>query len=513
MLSLKTSPRARAAAELELRRRRRDRAESGPSLDTFGPWLESASPTYIWTWPHLAFYVAQLDRVTRGEINRLMVSMPPRHGKTESGTIRYPVYRIERDPETRVIMGAYNATLAQKFSRKARRIARDRGIGLSTERAAVEDWETTAGGGVRAVGVGTGVAGHGADLIVLDDPTKSREEAESEAYRDRLFEWYTDDIYTRLEPGGSIVLTQTRWHVADLSGCILDSDDGPNWTVINLPAVAEVDDPLGREVGEPLCPERYDADALADRRRVLGEDGFVSLFQGRPRPAEGGRFKSSWFRYWEATPEGFYRLNHHDRDPEIVRPKLCSVFATVDSAVSEKTSADYTVISTWAVTRRADLLLLDRVRDRLNDPDAIEAMKRVHERWKPGYFAVESNGVGKARAQNARAAGLPVREVEVHTDKIARSGTAVVRCEAGQIFWPLDERHTWLREWEREHLDFPGAPHDDQVDTTSLAAADLYNAMAGTVAGAESVDLGDGRPVSGNRRWESLGGRTERRWG
>jgi hypothetical protein len=136
------------------------------------------------------------------ETRRLMLFLPPRHGKTEMTTVRYAAYRLKRDPELRVIVGAYNQILANKFSRKSRRIAEGR-IELSRDRTAVEDWETAVGGGLRAVGVGSGVTGMGGNLIIIDDPVKSREEAESEAYRERVWDWYRDDLYTRLEPDGA----------------------------------------------------------------------------------------------------------------------------------------------------------------------------------------------------------------------------------------------------------------------------------------------------------------------
>jgi predicted phage terminase large subunit-like protein len=510
MRNSRPSRRASAAAELELRRRATYRdIDENVAERGFQPWLEEVSPTFTWDWPHLQFYIAQLDRVTSGEVRKLMVSMAPRHGKTETGTVRYPVYRLERDPALRVIIAAYNQTLAEKFSRKARKIAKER-FSLSTERRAAEDWETEAGGGLRAVGVGGGITGMGADLIEIDDPVKSRQEAESEAYRERVYDWYTDDLYTRQEPGCSVILTQTRWHVDDLAGRILNSEDGPNWTVINLPAIAEENDPLGRPLGEALCPERYDLLALEDRRRVLGEDSFLALFQGRPRPAEGGRFKRKWFRYWERTEEGYFRLLHHGRDPEVIRPEFLTVFATVDSGVSEKTAADPTVISVWGLTRGLDLLLLDRVRDRMSDPDAIHAAKDVQARWNPAYYGVENAGIGKPRAQNMRAAGLPVREISVHTDKISRSATAVVRCEAGQIFWPA--KVSWLEEWESEHLDFPDGAHDDQVDTTSLAAQDVFHAhgIGGGQLETISRDQIHGK-ARGTDRWEERDS-GDRRW-
>jgi len=156
-----------AYSQIALEQQRRD----------FGCWLEAVTPEWDWQWRHLVYVRRFLGRVTRGEIDRLMLFLPPRHGKSEMVTVRYPIWRLEREPGLRVIVGAYNQTLSNKFSRRARRIASYR-FELSDDRKAVEDWETTSGGGMRSVGVGAGIAGHGGNLIIIDDPIKNREEAE-----------------------------------------------------------------------------------------------------------------------------------------------------------------------------------------------------------------------------------------------------------------------------------------------------------------------------------------------
>lgn len=271
---------------------------------TFGQWLEGATPAYRWDWPHLRRLQAALDQITQGQLDRLIVLMPPRHGKSECCTIRYPAYRLERDPSTRVIQAAYNQTLAEKFSRKTRRIVRERSVPLSVERTAASDWETAKAGGVRAVGVGAGVAGHGADLILIDDPIKNREEAESPTYRDRLWEWFTDDIMTRREPGAAVVVTVTPWHHDDLIARILASPDGPRWTVIRFPALAEENDPLGRAEGAALCPDRFDEQYLAEQRTLMGAYGFESLYQCRPTPRDGNMFPRSKVRIVANAPAG-----------------------------------------------------------------------------------------------------------------------------------------------------------------------------------------------------------------
>jgi predicted phage terminase large subunit-like protein len=281
-------------------------------------WLRDASPRWDWDAAHLRLIQAELARVTVGLGDRLMLFLPPRHGKSELVTVRYPVLGIERRRDFRVIVGAYNQALAERFSRKARRIAAGR-FALANDRNSAAEWETPDGGGVRAVGVGGGVTGLGADLILIDDPVKSREEAESRTYRDRVWDWYRDDLYTRQEPGCALILVMTRWHEDDLAGRILASEEGPRWRVVRLPALAESEaeyaawaerqlsmvnsDPLRRAEGEPLWPDRFNQQALHRIKTALGARSFAALYQGRPLPAEGGLFKREWFKLVDVLPE------------------------------------------------------------------------------------------------------------------------------------------------------------------------------------------------------------------
>jgi len=270
--------------------------------ESFRTWNERITPHWSWSWLHLARLQEALDRVTAGELKRLIIEMPPRHGKSETATMRYPAHRIAADPVLRVIIGAYNVTLAAKFGRKARGIAEHAGVRMSADRSAAHDWETIAGGGVRSVGVGSGVTGHGGDLVIIDDPVKSREEAESETYRERVWDWYTDDLYTRLEPGAALIVIMTRWHHDDLVGRILKAPDAADWTALRFPALAEPNDPLGRPEGAALCPDRYDEHALAGIRGVLGEYAFSALYQQRPTPRTGNMFPRDKAPIVEAAP-------------------------------------------------------------------------------------------------------------------------------------------------------------------------------------------------------------------
>jgi predicted phage terminase large subunit-like protein len=481
--------------------------QPGPAAGTpFDDWLARVSPELRWDPPHLVHIRKQLERVTRGELRHLIISCPPRHGKSEQGSVRYPAWRLAREPSTRVIVAAYSASLACRFSRKIRRLAPGN-FELSPDRKAVDDWETTAGGGVRAVGVGGGVTGRGADLILIDDPVKSRAEAESQAYRRRIWDWFRDDLYTRQEPGCAIVLTQTRWHELDLAGQILQSEFGADWEVINLPALAEPDDPLGRAEGEALWPERFDRAALLRRRALLGRS-FCALYQGKPAPAEGNQFKRPWFRYWSRgvrpteSPE-VYRL--HGQSEQVVRAKDCRRFGTVDLAVSTSTSADYTVIAAWALTPQGDLLLLDLVRDRFEVPEILRQAGVVQRRYDLDYLTVESNGMQLGIVQTMRRPphSLTVRGIVNDRDKISRATAAIVRLEAGMIYFP--ERAPWLADYETELLGFPTAAHDDQVDVTSLAAIEASRHIPAPESAPERErEEEDDDEVERLRAWHSI---------
>lgn len=266
-----------------------------PHSQDFHTWLKHVAKNMTWDWKHQQVVIEKLKAVTEGRCKRLMIFMPPRHGKSELVTVRYSAYRMLQDPSMNIILGSYNQDLANRFSRKVRRAIadsesmRNAECGVRYEEAAtgqtfpkirkeyeqkkqheadadvphsalrvpqssmfpfassrpanrVSEWETAAGGGFRAVGVGAGVTGFGADLIVIDDPVKNRAQAESIAFRNRAYDWYTDDISTRLEPDGAMILIQTRWHEDDLAGRILRDTEEYNlekWDVVSLPALAE----------------------------------------------------------------------------------------------------------------------------------------------------------------------------------------------------------------------------------------------------------------------------------
>jgi predicted phage terminase large subunit-like protein len=418
------------------------------SFEEFLP--RTAPASWVWQWPHQRAIYSYLNAVTDGEITKLIISMPPRHTKTETITVRYPVYRMYRDATTRTAIGCYNQIQANKYSRKARQAARAVGIALSQERSATEEWETEQHGGMMARGVGSGVTGNGYDLIVIDDPVKSRAEAESPAFRDAVWDWYRDDLYTRLEPGGAIIVVMTRWHEDDLVGRILASDDAANWTVVNLPAIAEENDPMGRTPGEALCPDRFPLDVLLDRKRVLGPYSFNALYQGHPSPPEGSLLQRSWWKYYTMLPSRFE-----------------AIFASWDCTFKDADDSDFVVGQVWG-RLGADYYLLDQTRGRMGFVATRQAIKAQKAKWpliRALYIEDKANGTAVIETLKHEISGII--PVNPEGGKIARVQAISPMIEAGNVYLP--EKASFVGDFVEECAAFPNAAHDDQVDAMSQA--------------------------------------------
>jgi predicted phage terminase large subunit-like protein len=432
----------RAAAEQELRRRIFARQNT-----QFPDWLPNVTPRFTWDWKHLQAIYSKLYDIVTGKINRLMIFMPPRHGKTESVTVRFPAWMIERDPSFRFILAAYNFSLSSKFSRKIQRIVKARGIAL--EREAVEDWETGEEGGVRAVGVGSGVTGHGANGILIDDPVKSREEAYSATYREKVWDWYRDDLYTRLEPGGFIILIMTRWHHDDLAGRILADDSiAHEWTVLKLPAFAEANDPLGRKEGAALCPDRYDEAQLQSIKNVMKSD-FESLYQQNPTAAAGEVFKRDWWQYYKGQPQ------------------FTRIIQSWDTAFKDKTQNDPSCCLTWGETDTG-YYLIDRWIDKVTFPDLKKVAIQQYDKHRPSVVIVEDKASGQSLIQELkRMTSIPVLPIKPDKDKIARANAVTPLVESGRVYLP--EGLPWVIDYVDQMSIFPAGAHDEDVDVTSQA--------------------------------------------
>lgn len=265
----------------------------------FSTWLPLARPYYTWDWKHLVHIQEHLQAVADNEIQNLAILCPPQHGKSELSTISFPSWLLFREPKLRLAIAAYNQELANKFSRHTIRIARE-WVDIASDRSAVQEWETIAGGGLRAVGIGAGLTGNPVDIGVIDDPIKDATESESLHTRDQHWDWYTSVFNTR-NPKHKI-LTLTPWHEDGLQGRILNSAEGKSWTVVRLPALAEDGDPLGRPIGTALCEERRTLDELLMEQRV-NPRVFEALYQCNPTPREGSFFKVTALSYARTSPD------------------------------------------------------------------------------------------------------------------------------------------------------------------------------------------------------------------
>lgn len=434
------------------------------------------------TWrraPHLDHLCRTLEAVERGEISRLIVTMPPRHGKSEVISKHFPAWVLGKHPDWEIILTSYGADLAQDFSRIAREKLREFGptlfnVSLAQDSSAVNRWGIAGHrGGLTAVGAGGAITGRGAHVAIIDDPMKGPEEAASATQRRHIIEWYQTVLRTRLAPGGAIILIMTRWHRDDLAGHLIAdmAAGGEDWTVLNLPALAGDDDPLGRPPGTPLWPDRFSRPDLDAIRHTLGEYWWQCLYQQSPGDPEGHLFKRSYFRYYSVEgqapdiqyvlrddPDGGDRRYHADN---------CLVFQTCDPATSTRSSADWFVLATWAVTPQGDLLLLDVVRERIEGPDQPDLFTQAYQRWHPVAQGVESVGLGKTIYQSLVRTGLPVVELVPDRDKLTRAIPMAARYQAGTVYHP--QQAPWLGEWEEELAAFPNGPHDDQVDAASYA--------------------------------------------
>lgn len=406
--------------------------------------------------------------------------MPPRHGKSEFASKYFPAAYLGMFPDRRLILASYEADFAMTWGRKVRDLLQEHGhsifgIGVRRDSTAANRWSVDKHlGGMDTAGVGGPITGKGADILIIDDPVKNAEEANSKTYREKAWDWYTSTAYTRLEPGGAIILIQTRWHEDDLAGRIKNHDeDSEPWEEVHLPALALENDPLGRQPGAALWPQRFNEERLAAIKKTIGSYWFSALYQGLPQPAEGGQFKRSWFRYWRREGDYIRLLGPDEGVSKLVRLADCRRFGIMDLAFSLKKSADYTAISAWAVTPDSDLILLDLHRDRIEGPGLVPAARRMVERHDLPYIGIEATAAQLAVVQTARRSGLTVRALRAETDKVSRAQIATVRCEAGQVYFPAQA--PWLGDFETELLSFPTGAHDDMVDTLLYAAYDVHH--------------------------------------
>lgn len=443
---------------------------------------------------HLDLLDETLMKVSAGEIKRLIVTMPPRHGKSERVSKKFPAWHLLTHPEDEMIVASYSIDLSRGFTR----IAKDTfsyhapalGVALDKNRQSAEDWGIDGHrGGCVAAGVGGGITGKGARIAIIDDPIKNSEEANSEVIRDKVWEWYQSTFLTRLTPDGRVIVVMTRWHEDDLVGRLLQKEkdeiregdhEGEQWTVINFPAIAEDSDILGRREGEPLWPEYgFDLVTLDRRKAEVGSYVFNSLYQQRPSSATGSLFKRENFRYYREE-----RIHNTDYfvlgDGKRYEKAKCWSFQTVDTANSVKTINDYFVVSTIYVTPGNDILIYDVYRTHIEGPEQKGLLKNMLQRFNPRFQAIEDKTFGTNLIQECVREGMTIRPIKVDKDKVTRSQPMSARYEVGKVYHK--QNAIWVEDLEAELMSFPRGAHDDQVDTLSMAGEIVHSIKAAEVA-------------------------------
>jgi len=434
---LDEATRLKALAEFELRRRNKN----------FTEYLEMVSPNNQWNVPHLLTIRPYLERIANLEPLKVLVLAPPRHGKSEHNTRHFSSYFLYKNPTENVLLGGYNQEFANGLSLFARNLYRQSMPNESVKNSIME-WHTDRGGMLKAFGLQGGVTGRGGRLLNLDDPVKNRDQAYSKLIRDKVWNTYKVDLYTRLEPRGSIVLTMTHWHHDDLAGRLLNSKDGKNWIVLRFPALAEEDDILGRKKGEALWPERYSREDLLEIKEVVGDE-FGALYQQRAIIVAGNLIKREWF------------IVESSKNWPI---KFDFIGQYWDTAQKTGQNNDYSVCTTLAKHRNIKYLL-NVFRAKLESPDLEDAVIEQACIYKPHFIGIEdkSSGSGTIQALKRRN-DLPVipEALQANTDKILRVNTITASLRNNPVH--IDENAHWKEDFLDEICLFPQAPHDDQVD-------------------------------------------------
>lgn len=411
---------------------------------------------------HLRTLGDHLHAIEAGKLHRLIVTMPPRHGKSLTTSELFPAWFLARNPDKRIILSSYASTLAQRFSRSVRNL-----LGSSSFQAIFADtvlakdsrstwsWDIRGrNGGMIAAGAGSGITGHGADLLIIDDPIKDAQEASSSLIRQRLWDWYTTTAYTRLHPGGAVLVIATRWHEDDLTGRLLShsAEDADEWTTLHFPALDENDN--------ALWPERYPADELLRIKASIGNRAWNALYQGAPVPFEGNMFNRAWFDIVDAIPAG------------------CRYVRWWDKAATSK-AGDWSAGVLMATNGNGVYYVVDVQRGQWSSAERNRIMVQtasIDNERSNGKLSIlteqEPGSSGKESAEKTieLLAGYAAYAKASTGSKEVRAQPLAAQCEAGNVKLL---RGAWNAAYLDEMTSFPLGAHDDQVDASSGAFSSI----------------------------------------
>jgi len=454
----------RLVDELDIRRKNK------LAYDDLIEFCKAMMPDFI-VGKHHRILADMLMGIERGDKDRVCVNIPPRHGKSQLVSIFYPAWYLGRNPDKKVMMVSHTTDLAVDFGRKVRNIIASEAyrsifptVKLSSDSKSAGRWSTNVGGEYYACGVGSALAGRGADLLLIDDPHSEQDVISGNfSVFEKAYEWYTFGARTRLMPGGRVAIIQTRWHMDDLTGRVVkdmaNNERADQYEVIEFPAILHVDDPdTGKPVDKPLWPEFFDIEALLRTKASMPVFQWNAQYQQQPTAEEAAIVKREWWNEWEKD------------DP----PSCEYVIMSLDSAAEKHNRADYTALTTWGVflneeTSAYNIILLNSIKERLEFPELKELAMEQYTDWEPDAFIVEKKSSGVALYQEMRRMGLLVQEYTPHRgsgDKLARLNS-VSDIVASGLCWVPQTR--WAEEVVEEIAGFPFMSNDDLVDSTVMA--------------------------------------------
>jgi predicted phage terminase large subunit-like protein len=427
-------------------------ATARTSLECFGLALQPGfeSPA------HIKLMVEKIEELLVGRrFQKLAIITPPRHGKSLLSSVLLPAYFLGRNPAKNVICASYGAELSEGWGRRVRNIVGSPlfssifpACSLSADSAAMNHFSTVAGGEAVFTGRGGPLTGRGADLLVLDDLLKDQEEARSEIVCKAIIDWLQSTAFTRLAPKAKVLAISTRWSERDPMGWLLQQN---GWHVLHLPAVSERgDDPLRRPIGAALWESRFPLHVLQEIRTAVGPAVWQTLYQGNPVAALGSVFKREWFHHYTQVPSSFKKI-----------------VQSWDTAFKAGTSNDFSVCTTWGTTPTG-IYLLSMWRGRVEFPELKRQFAIQAEQWRPNEILIEDKASGQSLFQELKTATrFPVIAVKADSDKVTRASAVTGSFEAGKILFP--DGAVWLPDLEDELAGFPGALHDDIVDSVTQA--------------------------------------------